>query len=147
MNKLTLLECTVKDLNTHPVEKAKWIAALRSEEYHQAFGNMCDPSLPNSACCLHVLEMEVGNKAWESGIDKQLPNEITNENNTSLAHEEQAYVIDAVRFNETLAQDIKAAYEGQDYGAPIMKPSGWNDTVGLSFNQIADLLEYGVVEW
>jgi hypothetical protein len=147
MHKLTLKKGSKEALSKHPIEKAKWLAGLRSDTYKQVTGGMCDPLIPNSACCLHVLEMEVNNRSWESGINNQLPS------NMNVFREEQETLIppSPVKFSGVLAQELKAihtiSHADVTEHLQCKRPAEWNDEFKLTFNQIADLLEYGEVEF
>jgi hypothetical protein len=132
MNKLTLTPESEQALRNNPIDTATWVKGLRSGNYVQNRGGMCDIDIPNSACCLHVLEMDAGGKAWEDGANSwgslELPSEMVGE---------------SVMFDDFLAEDIKAVVNlGRKES-----PAQWNDDLKLTFNQIATLLETGSVEY
>lgn len=132
MNELTLTPESIQALADNPEAVAKWCTALRGGKWVQHREDMCVADIPNSACCLHVLEMEVGGMEWDEGLNKGIPSDITNT---------------PVSFNGIDAEDIKAVLSDPEFSIGTFVPSEWNDDLLLTFDQIATLLETGSVEW
>lgn len=137
--KLTLNEQSKAYLAENSDLKNKWIAGLRSGKYPQITGAMVDPRLPGSCCCLMVAEIECNNRDW----------------NEAFSETDCDYVDVAVTpedFQDGLKKlgKLEAIYEvpfkfkakGESW-----RPAEWNDHLKLTFNQIADLLERGEVEY
>jgi len=132
MNKLVLTPNSAQALADNPEVVAKWCKGLRSGKWKQVHDAMCSLSTANSACCLHVLEMEVVGRGWEEGLNKHVPSDITDT---------------PVSFSGIDAEDIKAIHSDSEYSGGIFTPVEWNDELLLTFDQIAYLLETGSVEW
>lgn len=136
-SKLVLTEESKAALESDIATRDKWAAALRSGKYTQNWGSMCDPNVPNSACCLHVLEVECNGLSWEAGSHIGYP---------SSVYERGFSQGSPVHFSGLLAEKLTAIDGGYGCYLPV-KPDQWNDALGLTFNQIADLLEHGEVEF
>lgn len=139
--KLTLTDESQAILRDHPEFTAKWISGLRSGKYTQQKFQMCDPGAPNSACCLHVMEIECDGKKWEEGYTFGL-------DGLPLAYEVPCCLVDPLTLTGGfLPEDLSAMHEDEDIYHGIFKPQDWNDDLGLTFDQISDLLEHGTVEY
>jgi hypothetical protein len=127
----------------------KWIIGLRSGKWMQTTGNMTNPNVPNSACCLMVLEAECNNKVTTNyvtvynqdqlGSIAGLPTERENPLKLQLQGPGLKY-----------PQNIYAIFKCnsgvkrlQQFDNSRLVPSQWNDVLGLSFEEIATLLETG----
>lgn len=123
--------------------KNNWIGGLRSGEFIQTTTKMCNKEVRNSACCLFVMEMVCNNKCWEDGLNPEnveegvyyLPSDMEN----------------CFHFDGTFGYDLPEHLSANIYSSDRRRlapysPSAWNDRLKLTFNQIADLLEYGEVE-
>ncbi len=102
-----------------------WCAALRSGDYVQVQHEMCESDNPRSACCLHVANIAVDGNEWSSGVDCTSP-----------------YKLGVSAPFALKAQDVQ--FENQ-YGE-ILSADALNDAVELTFNQIADLVDFGELE-
>jgi hypothetical protein len=102
-----------------------WCAALRSGDFLQVQDKMCDSRIPKSACCLHVASIAVDDNDWSSGIDHRGP-----------------YDLEVSAPFALRAQDVifKRQYGG------VFCAETLNDSEGLTFNQIADLVDFGELE-
>ena len=125
----------------------KWIVGLRSGKYAQANGAMTDPNIVNSACCLMVLEAECNNKSTSDYT-------YVDSNNTVNSYgltDDSAKCLQLLRANNAsnlLPQALKAELScGNQVLENSTTPSQWNDTLKLTFNQIADLLESGSINF
>lgn len=114
------------------VNARKWIAALRSGEYTQTDKvlEFTDEDGTTSQCCLgvacrvaqqHGIELRTGASRYE--VDKDPAGRVTSFDgfDTELPHE----VAEWLYISDTLMRQCM----------------GWNDTDGLTFNEIADRLE------
>ena len=138
-NKLTLTDSSKQILKDNPEFTSKWVAGLRSDKYTQYRGGMCDPNVPNSACCLHVMEMECFDNSWESGFKGEYAGDLPSD----LGKGNYGVLKVNTSFTDFQPEDLQASF---DNGGEQM-PSIWNDHYKLSFLQIADLLESGEVEF
>lgn len=102
-----------------------WCAGLRSGDYVQIKHEMCELDNPKSACCLHVANIVVDGNKWESGIDSCTPCDM--EVDAPFAIKAQV-----ANFCDS---------SGNEYRAEHL-----NDDAGLTFSQIADLIEFGELE-
>lgn len=127
MPTLTLIPEHKELLERHPEFTRKWAEGLRSGKYTQYIGGMCDEDIPQSACCLHVMEMECNGSRWEDGIERVTPSQFSD-----------------FRIERTLPEDLIATLSD---GMGRYTPDLWNDYLEISFNQIADLLENGEVTY
>jgi hypothetical protein len=132
--KLTLSSRSKRLLEEHPEFTTKWISGLRSGKYTQHRGEMCDPGVKSSACCLHVMEMECNGKEWSDGVSCgrhsfAVPSSMKD---------------NFFRFSENDAPETLKAF---DENGSIYDTAMWNDSLCLSFNQIAYLLEKGEIEF
>lgn len=140
MDKLILSEESKAILQEHAEFTKKWIEGLRSGEYTQVQEAMVDPEIPSSACCLMVAEIVNGRK-WE-------------DHKYACNYDEDGECFEVAALPSDLSSEIHwtenlyATYLSDEGNYIKRKPSPptWNDDIGLSFNQIADLLEYGEVE-
>ena len=123
MNKLKLTEKSKNKIQQNQEFVNKWIKGLRSGAYAQIQSMMCRENTPNSACCLHVMEMECNGRDWEEGIGKIYPSRMYG--------------------GVTWPEELKA----EDVSGNLLYPVNWNDSLSLTFNQIADLLETGEILW
>lgn len=122
--KLELTEPSKQKIKENPEFMQKWIAGLRSGKYPQARGAMVDADVPNSACCLMVMEMECNGRDWEDGLDKCLPSTLEG--------------------GITWPQELGLADERLLGG--FTRVAHWNDNLEFTFDQIATLLETGSLE-
>ena len=107
-------------MNINPEVKAKWLEALRSEQYAQGTSYLCDDN--GGYCCLGVLQMVVDGKVerhHDDGVSRCLP--------TSAFWARVGNVGGAHWF----------ATKDMEFNLPNL-----NDTEKLTFKQIADLVEY-----
>lgn len=124
------------------VEKTQtWIDNLRSGKYKQIQEQMCYTDIPNSACCLNVLECSVKGLKWNYFQNALMPSDKNDQLFNSFSAE---------RFNGILAEKLHSTVvysddpeieEGEE-----LYPVQWNDDLMLTFNQIADLLEKGWIQ-
>lgn len=122
----------------------QWIAALRSGKWVQITGAMTDPSIPNSACCLMVAEAACNHKVVENYYSR-----FENQSGYDVAGLPSSR-INPLRLNvpdnvsSTLPENLEATFTNQ-ITASGYTPSQWNDSLKLSFEQIATLLETGSI--
>lgn len=122
----------------------KWVAALRSGKWVQITGAMTDPSIPNSACCLMVAEAECNNKTVENYYSR-----FENQSGYDVAGLPSSRV-NAFRLkvpdnvSSWLPENLEATYTNQ-IAVSGYTPSQWNDSLKLSFERIATLLETGSI--
>jgi hypothetical protein len=144
MKKLRLTGLTEKLLSDNPEFTFKWIEGLRSGKYTQIRQVMFHPEIPNSACCLQVME-ECCNE-----LDRDITIQRAEDLGVSLHLPTCLYLVDkrplVLRESEP-ENDICAIFydelgplENEEY-----TPVEWNDELKLTFYQIADLLEKGEV--
>lgn len=107
-----------------PEQLKIWIKALRYGKYKQCKGDMARKEVPNSACCLHVAAVEVDGAEYNKGFGAGLP----------TPTDRFAYRASTT----TLASSPDESLE--------LLPDVLNDDLGLTFSQIADLLEGKTVE-
>ncbi len=115
----------------------KWAGALRSGAYTQHHGEMCDPDEPNSACCLHVAGMAVDGTSWEEPLiiggdtvsirSKSFPSAVNR-----FAFEMSDVRIDGIQ--GSLPSESRLLF-------PYL-----NDTLKVSFEDIATLIETGTLD-
>jgi hypothetical protein len=128
--KVTLTEESKQTLAQHPEFTEKWIAGLRSGKYTQVQNRMYDPKITNSACCLMVMEMVCNEREWGDHRDDVI---------TAMPSDmEKPYI-----FPDGLLPQLLWARTDDGEGYSV---DGWNDALSMTFEQIADLLEYGEVE-
>lgn len=121
---LTLTDESKHTLLKHPLGTKKWIEGMRSGRYTQTKGAMIDLSKEGSACCLMVACMVNDGLEWIEGHLGGKPSFIEG--------------------MPVWYQSLRA-HHSEMSGLP--GPATWNDDIGLTFNQIADLLEFGVIEY
>ncbi len=105
----------------------KWVAGLRSGDWEQIQGAMCDKHDYSSACCLHVASIEVDGNSWESGIGLGLPKKRPSFHFSHMA--------------KNCKIEVKA--DGAFFCGATIFFSDINDGGMLDFNQIAELIESG----
>lgn len=144
MIKFILTEYAKETISENKEFIEKWIKGLRSGKYTQTRGAMVDPDLPNSACCLMVMEMECNGRKWEEGSYTVDEDEVV---------EGSEWGTFVVRMPSEFSNGVRwpQILEATVYGCTstlvgCASPHQWNDRYGLTFNQIADLLEHGEVE-
>lgn len=115
-------------------DKARWVAALRSGEYKQGYSALaCEgsmsPGVPARFCCLGVAcEVFDVPRMWNGmtflydGESAKLPHDLRTRLGVSRSVEVILYNASGVTFYETLIS--------------------LNDDAGLTFSQIADVIEY-----
>jgi hypothetical protein len=144
MNTLMLKPEHLKILQFNKEIVDKWVAALRSNKWVQHTGAMTDPSIPNSACCLMVAEAECNNKTVEDYYSK-FENQFGYQIDALPTSKESPLYLkipdsDDFWFPESLEAKFVNQISGTGY-----TPAQWNDSLKLSFEQIATLLETGSV--
>lgn len=126
----------------------KWIAGLRSGKWVQTTSAMTNIEIPNSACCLMVLEGECNNKVVADFIYAKeiagIPKPMTMPNGRT-----DYLVFKHANGDAKLPQDIPALLHSPNLKSTgdLIYPAGWNDNLCLTFEQIADLLEFGQIEF
>ena len=128
---------------------SKWIEGLRSGRWIQITGSMTNQNIPNSACCLMVLEGECNNKVTtdyvtvydseQLGSIAGLPSERGNPLELQLHGLNFKYPqnIHAIFKCNSGIEDLKKFHNTN------LTPSQWNDSLELTFEEIATLLETG----
>jgi hypothetical protein len=128
----------------------KWIAGLRSGKWIQTIGAMTSVDVPNSACCLMVVEAECNNKTVNDYI--RIPN---NELDVPTAaglpsEEENPLQLQLHGLGFKYPQSLTAVFKCNSgierlrkFHNTSLAPSQWNDTLQLTFEEIATLLETG----
>jgi hypothetical protein len=102
-----------------------WCAALRSGDFVQVQHEMCEIDDPKSACCLHVASIAVDGNDWSSGVDHCGPQDL--EVSAPFAIRAQLAKFKGLGGRERRAENL-------------------NDDDELTFNQIADLVDFGELE-
>jgi len=116
-----------------PEQRAVWRRGLRSGKYVQFFGAMCCTDVTNSACCLHVAAIEVDGYEWEDGHAVGTPLGLPQ-------HQKSNFSFQAIR-NGFDALKVAKGSDGVNWSLVEL-----NDSLGLTFNQIADIIELKEVE-
>lgn len=104
---------------------AAWLEGLRSGQYQQGYGVLCD-AFTNSYCCLGVLEMVSGDP---EDLDRGIPS----------ADWLKAHSVEFINDLGTLMANPTLVHD--KYGDAV-RATGANDHVKLTFPQIADLIEH-----
>ena len=114
-----------------PEELEAWVEGLRGGKYKQHTGSMCNVNDTSSACCLQVAAIVVDHRAWDDSVIDGDP----------------AYT------PADLEQAAPFARRAEELDAVVITETGWefdflemNDELGLSFDQIADIIEGKEVE-
>lgn len=138
MNKVVLTKESKAALSANKEFTDKWVAGLRSGKYTQIRHSMVVHDVPNSACCLMVMEMECNGRSREGFPVAGLPSDLA-----------KPYTLTSVPDCLLLPEDIQAEVWTEDgwQTATMFKPAEWNDILELSFEQIATLLETGELEY
>ena len=136
MSKLEITPKWRERLAREPEKLKMWVEALRSDKYTQAWLKMTGGGM--SACCLCVLECEAHDLEPADYSKQAMP-----------PIDRRGKLPPGVKFDGVFASNIIAYdHSAHDYEAPAgLCPAVWNDELGLSFHQIADLLETGEVEY
>ncbi len=121
---LKLTERSKKEVKANRELIDTWIKGLRSGKYTQIQESMIDENIPNSSCCLMVMEMVCNGRGWEEGAGYELPTDLW----------------DAVEWPEALSACLADDVEMIEF-----TPSEWNDEFNASFEEIAELLDKGEV--
>ena len=125
----------------------KWIVGLRSGKYTQANGAMTNPNIINSACCLMVLEAECNNKSISDYTYVDSDN-IARSYGLPADGSKPLQLLRAYDVSNLLPQGLQAELScGNQIIENSTTPSMWNDRFKLTFNQIADLLESGSINF
>ena len=109
----------------------KWIEGLRSNRYTQCKWAMADSNDECSACCLAVAEMHVNGRTFNEMF-----------RSSGVAHKTPLSLEGGTDWTTHL--NILSRVEGEEE-AYMRNPEYLNDKCGLSFLQIADLLEKGTL--
>lgn len=144
---LTMYPSYVEVLKENQEITNKWITGLRSGKWIQTSGAMTNLDVVNSACCLMVLEAECNNKSVddymyvdEHDLVRSYGLPADNSRCLKLRRTDSASTL--------LPQALKASLTCDDTVLEsITTPSMWNDRYKLTFNQIADLLESGSINF
>lgn len=133
--------------STMPMEtKDKWLKALRSGEYKQTTGSLCDGK--GGYCCLGVLQMALdGEVEHETLADGKIsyqpvPTEAWVEKNNIVFGKFMPDTV--INTNpDFIVNDPDNENEYYDHadGVAYCSAAGLNDTAGYTFEQIADLIE------
>jgi hypothetical protein len=128
--------------STMPKEiKDKWLTALRSGEYQQGKGMLCNE---NKYCCLGVLEMAVDGRVetclssedlWQS---LPTPSHEWLEKNGIIFRRPDGYFSDTPYFDLDMSSDSKP---DSMIGNALKSAVALNDVHFYTFEQIADLIE------
>jgi hypothetical protein len=127
---------------TMPAEiKEKWLSALRSGEYQQGFGSLCDGR--GGYCCLGVLEMVVSGRVEDDALAFEpkfasFPSvEWLQEHNILFQRQSGDLANGTLRAPMLFLREERTGYEGMFNAAHV------NDA-GASFEQMADFLEASI---
>jgi len=122
----------------NPEIKDRWIAALRSGSYKQTQGQLRSVSEPNCYCCLGVLAdlyLKDTQQDWrlQAGVDEE-------------GSDQKRYLLHRNCFLDLSLEVLGWAGLHDSNPVVIYDDEGWslaelNDDVGLSFTQIADIID------
>lgn len=118
-----------------------WIVGLRSGKWVQTKGAMTNLTVENSACCLMVLEAECNNKVTDDFVWTD-PAGTKHVNGMPSAAGDPLWFRDYA--SKKFMPESLIAVDGA--GTPY-NPAEWNDYLELTFDQIADLLEKGEIQF
>ena len=145
MATLTLTDTSKEVLRKNPVTLSKWIVGLRSGKWIQTYGAMTEQDNPSCACCLMVLEAECNGKTTSDYVNTTADGLVYVQGMPSSRPNALKFTGEPDGFMPEFLT-AKYIYDDDDKKSPITySPMGWNDSLKLSFEQIADLLENGSI--